>query len=256
MPALSRLGLRGKAHTFECARPSPDLGDGGDHPARQQARRFRRFLAAYLMATHSNGIAALANQLRFLSAPGARRQAQSHGRSRARPVGRGRRDRAGVAPRMIPWPAAPGAATTASCSSSAPSRAATATRRAACAWRRDRGRRKPRFSSATTRRRQHRQDRRLGRLRRGPRHPRACHGRPPNVVLPTAIRCSGLGARRRSRAARQAPAKLSRRVRVPLQPAPDTITPPSARCSASPCAPSPSPTTCWSGRKLVHKRFS
>ena len=32
-------------------------------------------------------------------------------------------------------------------------------------------------------------------------------------------------------------------------------TPPSARCSASPCAPSPSPTTCWSGRKLVHKRF-
>ena len=39
---------------------------------------------------------------------------------------------------MIPWPAAPGAATTASCSSSAPSRSATATRRAACAWPRSR----------------------------------------------------------------------------------------------------------------------
>ena len=36
------------------------------------------------------------------------------------------------------------------------------------------------------------------------------------------LQSQGLGARRLSRAARQAPAKLSRRVRVPLQPAPDT----------------------------------
>ena len=32
-------------------------------------------------------------------------------------------------------------------------------------------------------------------------------------------------------------------------------TPPSGRCSASPSAPNPSPTKCWSGRNYVHKRL-
>ena len=53
--------LRRKAHTFECAGlPPADLGDGRDDPATPASCRSPSgSWAAYLMATHSNGISAL-----------------------------------------------------------------------------------------------------------------------------------------------------------------------------------------------------
>ena len=146
MPALRSItaGRYAARPTFECARCHRQTSvTAGTILHGSKLALTVWFWAAYLMATHSNGIAAPApGRDRFLSQRlAARRQAaQSHGRSRARPVvgpHRGPRPRWRSAPRMIPWPAAPGAATTASCSSSAPSRS-TATRRAACAWPRSR----------------------------------------------------------------------------------------------------------------------
>ena len=79
------------------------------------------------------------------------------------------------------------------------------------------------------------------------------HGRPRRAALDPSgvLQPQGLGTRRLSRPAWQTPAKLSRRVRLPLQPTPNA-TPHFAHCSASPCAPSPSPTTCWFDRNYVH----
>ena len=76
------------------------------------------FWAAYLMATHSNGIAALQlqNQLgigsrsAWLLAAKLRKAMVDPERDPLSGLIAGRRDRAGAsAPRMIPWPAAPGA---------------------------------------------------------------------------------------------------------------------------------------------------
>ena len=88
-------------------------------------------------------------------------------------------------------------------------------------------------------------------------HRHRFHGRPPRAALDPSgvLQSQGLGARRLSRAARQAPCKAISTSSCSASTGAGHATPPSARCSASPCAPSPSPTTCWSGRKLVHKRI-
>ena len=140
--------LRGKAHTFECARCHRQTSvTAGTILHGSKLALTVWFWAAYLMATHSNGIAALQlqNQLGIGSYRSAWLLAAKLRKAMVDPErdplsGLIEVDETAIwrsAPRMIPWPAAPGAATTASCSS-APSRSATATRRAACAWPRSR----------------------------------------------------------------------------------------------------------------------
>ena len=130
------------------------------------------FWAAYLMAARDRGAAApepardrfLSQRLAACAKPWSIPSA-----TRCRASSRSTRPRWRSAPRMIPWPAAPGAATTASCSSSAP-RGRRRQRAGPPAPGRDRvlRRRKPQpLHRPQHRRRQHRQDRRLGRLRRG-----------------------------------------------------------------------------------------
>ena len=171
------------------------------------------FWAAYLMATHSNGIAALQlqNQLgigsyrsAWLLAAKLRKAMVDPEPTRCRASSRSTRPRWRSAPRMIPWPAAPGAATTASCSSSAPSRSATATRRAACAWPRSRptAPKASTASSATTS-----PPPAPPRPTAGPATPRPpsrptiptswFHGRPPRAALDPSgvLQSQGLGAR-------------------------------------------------------------
>ena len=132
--------LRGKAHTFECARCHRQTSvTAGTILHGSKLALTVWFWAAYLMATHSNGIAALQlqNQLGIGSYRSAWLLAAKLRKAMVDPERDplsgliSTRPRWRSAPRMIPWPAAPGAATTASCSSSAPSRSATATRRAA-----------------------------------------------------------------------------------------------------------------------------
>ena len=98
--------LRGKAHTFECARCHRQTSvTAGTILHGSKLALTIWFWAAYLMATHSNGISALqppeATRHRLLShrLDAGRQAAPGDGRSRARPVvgpGRDRRDRAAV----------------------------------------------------------------------------------------------------------------------------------------------------------------
>ena len=79
---------------------------------------------------------------------------------------------------------------------------------------------------------------------------------PPTSCCPGSIRCSPISrAGRAASITGCAPSTCKAISTSSASTGAGHATPPSARCSASPCAPSPSPTTCWSGRKLVHKRF-
>ena len=137
--------LRRKAHTFECAgcRRQTSVTAGTIlHASKLPLTVW--FWAAYLMATHSNGISALQlqKQLRYRLLPqrlAARPQAaRQHGRPRAQPVvgpGGNRRGQPSIPdPKTILPPEGKDAATTARCSSSAPSNSGTETSQAACGW--------------------------------------------------------------------------------------------------------------------------
>ena len=229
--------LRGKAHTFECARchRQTSVTAGTILHGSKLALTVWFWAVNYLMATHSNGIAALQlqNQLGIGSYRSAWLLAAKLRKAMVDPErdplsGLIEVDETALAFRTKNDPVAGGAGRSHDGKllvvgavevgdGNAPGRLRTG---------RDRvlRRRKPQpLHRPQHRRRQHRQDRRLGRLRRGPRRdPRSprhrFHGRPPRAALDPSgvLQSQGLGARRLSRAARQAPAKLSRRVRVPL----------------------------------------
>ena len=137
--------LRAKAHTFECTschRQTSVTAGTILHGSKLDLTVW--FWAAYLMATHSNGISAL--QLQKQLALGSYRTAwmlaaklrRAMGRSRpairCRGWSRSTKPPCLSGPRTTPPAAAPGEAMTASCSWSVASRWATATSRADCAW--------------------------------------------------------------------------------------------------------------------------
>ena len=138
--AMKRDGRCAEKHTPSSARlPPADLGDGRDDPARQQAA-LTGFWAAYLMATHSNGISAL--QLQKQLGIGSYRSAWllAH-KLRASMVDPERNPLSGLVeiggqpsiPDDDP-PTGGQGRRTARCSSSAPSNSGTETSQAACGW--------------------------------------------------------------------------------------------------------------------------
>ena len=114
-------------------------------------------------------------------------------------------------------------------------------RRAACAWPRSR----PTAPASTAsrpqhRRRQHRQDRRLGRLRRGPRRahdPHVIGSMAAHLVCPGSIRCSPIKgwARGVYHGLRAKHLQSYLASSCSASTGAGHATPPSARCSASPC---------------------
>ena len=265
--------LRGKAHTFECARCHRQTSvTAGTILHGSKLALTVWFWAAYLMATHSNGIAALQlqNQLGIGSYRSAwllaakLRKAMVDPERDCRASSRSTRPRWRSAPRMIPWPAR-----------------RAQPRRQADRRRRRRGRRRQRAGPPAPgrdrvlrrrkpqplhrpqhRRRQHRQDRRLGRLFAAPvetHDPHVIGSMAAHLVLPWIHQVfSNLGRAGRAASITGCAPSTCKAISTSSCSASTGAghaTPPSARCSASPCAPSPSPTTCWSGRKLVHKRF-
>ena len=211
-----------KRHTFEVRRlPPADLGDGRDDHASKLPLTVW-FWAGYLMATHSNGISAV--QLQKQLGIGSYRSAWllAH-KLRASMVDPERNPLSGLEGNRRGQPSIPDerpilppegkdAATTARCSSSAPSNSGTETSQAASAGRNLLlRRRRPRTLRRNRRRsRRHRENRRLVRLRCGPRRSPQCPCRredrrsprpavdPPNLLQP-----QRMGARRLPRAASQ-----------------------------------------------------
>ena len=135
--------LRRKAHTFECAgcRRQTSVTATILHASKLPLTVW--FWAAYLMATHSRRhlCPAAPETARYRLLPqrlAARPQAaRQHGRPRAQPVvgpGGNRRASLPFRTKAILPPEGKDAATTARCSSSAPSNSGTETSQAACGW--------------------------------------------------------------------------------------------------------------------------
>ena len=203
--------LRRKAHTFECAgcRRQTSVTAGTIlHASKLPLTVW--FWAAYLMATHSNGISAL--QLQKQLGIGSYRSAWLLAAQAARQHGRPRAPLSGLVERgqpSIPEPPTEGKALL-----SAPN-SGTETSQAACGWP------KSPPNARTLRRnpprsRRHRENRRLVRLRCGPRRSPQCPCRREGPPLTSSCRgstksspTSKEGARRLPRAASQASAGLS-----------------------------------------------
>ena len=136
--------LRRKAHTLRVRRlPPADLGDGRDDPARQQAAAHRLVLGRLPdgdpLQRHLCPAAPETARYRLLPQRLAARPqaARQHGRPRAQPVvgpGGNRRGQLPFRTKDDLPPEGKDAATTARCSSSAPSNSGTETSQAACGW--------------------------------------------------------------------------------------------------------------------------
>ena len=136
--------LRRKAHTFECAgcRRQTSVTAGTIlHASKLPLTVW--FWAAYLMATHSNGISALQLQKQlgigsyrsaWLLAHKLRASMVDPSATRCRAWWKSTRPAFHSGPKTILPPEGKDAATTARCSSSAPSNSGTETSQAACGW--------------------------------------------------------------------------------------------------------------------------
>ena len=214
--------LRRKAHTFECAgcRRQTSVTAGTIlHASKLPLTVW--FWAAYLMATHSNGISAL--QLQKQLGIGSYRSAWllAH-KLRASMVDPERNSLSGLVEideaSLRSSHRRADAATTARCSSSAPSNSRKHPRPPAAGRNLLLRRRRPRTLRRNRRRsRRHRENLRLVRLRCGPRRSPQCPCRRedrrsprPAVDPPSLLQPQRMGARRLPRAASQASAGLSR----------------------------------------------
>ena len=253
--------LRRKAHTFECAgcrRQTSVTAGTIQHASKLPLTVW--FWAAYLMATHSNGISAL--QLQKQLGIGSYRRLgcsptscapawSTPSATRCRAWWKSTRPAFHSGPKTILPPEGKDAATTARCSSSAPSNSGTETSQAACGWRNLLlRRRRPRTLRRNRRRsRRHRENRRLVRLRCGPRRSPQCPCRRedrrsprPAVDPPSLLQPQRMGARRLPRAASQASAISMSSSFASTAAKPATLL--SARSSASPPMQNPLPTAC------------